>query len=37
LPPYSVTQDLAQVARFMQGGESVQTGRRTASGVHDDV
>jgi ATP-dependent DNA helicase DinG len=34
LPPYAVTQDLAEVARFMQAGES---GGGTASGVHDDV
>jgi len=34
LPPYAVTQDLADVVRFMQSG---QPAGGTASGVHDDV
>ncbi len=37
LPPYAVTQDLAEVARFMQSDQTGRSIGRTAGGVHDDV
>lgn len=37
LPPYTVTQDLSEVARFMQSGRSGESSGGTLSGVHDDV
>jgi ATP-dependent DNA helicase DinG len=37
LPPYAVTQDLAEVARFMRSDQAGPSIGRAISGVHDDV